>query len=38
MAARVADVGDLWSGLEAEGRSLDAAIERLRGLLEAPGP
>jgi bifunctional non-homologous end joining protein LigD len=33
MAARTAAVGDLWFGLEAEGRSIDEAIERLRALL-----
>ena len=30
MEARIADVGDLWSGLEGNGQGLTGAIERLR--------
>jgi bifunctional non-homologous end joining protein LigD len=33
MAARTAEVGDLWSGMEAQGRSLDGALGALERLL-----
>jgi bifunctional non-homologous end joining protein LigD len=36
MAARVADVGDLWSDLRKRGRSLRRAIEALRRIQERP--